>query len=260
LRLDSFTGEITGLISDGTWTAELLADRAFSRSANPATNYVGVYTLSIPGNHDTTAEYVGDGFMTVTIDFSGTIHMGGELSDGTHFSQGSHISKNGQWPFYIPLYGRKGALLSWITFSNFPATDLGGDLIWFKPASGKNKYFPAGLTNQTSAIGSSFLPPIPFRGHQQLSFTNAVLTLDGGNLSGTITNFLANSGTATSTNRIILKWDNVSGLVRGSFIHPTTGKTASLHGVLLGNQASARGYLLGTNQSGSFTLRQQLVP
>ena len=182
--------------------------------------------------------------------------MSGKLADGTHFSQGSRISKNGQWPLYVALYGRKGSIMSWITFSNFPATTLGGELVWFKPASPHSKFFTAGLTNQSSTIGSSFVGPIPSHGRQQLNFRNAVVVFEGGDLPSAITN--AEVGTVFSgTNRLKLKWDSISGLVRGSFTHPLTGKNTTLRGVVLQNQGTARGYFLGTTQSGSFELKQQ---
>jgi len=93
-------------------------------------------------------------------------------------------------------------------------------------------------------------------GKPQLSFTNGLLILDGGNLPFALTSAFNGNGTATGTNRINLKWDVTSGRVSGSFIHPATGRSASLQGVILQNQNLARGFFLGTNQSGSFFLHQ----
>jgi hypothetical protein len=257
LQIDSTVPEVYGTVTDGNWLAELSADHAFSSSGNPATNYVGVYNLSIPGDDDSGDCFLGDGFASLTIDFNGAIHLSGELADGTRFSQASHVSQNGQCPLYVSLYAGKGSLVSWLTFSNFPSSTLGGDLIWIKPAIVSSKFYAAGLTNQTLAVGSSFIGPIPSHGHQQLSFNNAVVTLQGGNLPAPITYTVGSSNSASATGALSLKWDSISGLVRGSFLHPATGKTTPIHGVLLQSQAVARGYFLGVNQSGSFTLQQQ---
>ncbi len=254
LELDSQTREIRGTVSDGIWTADLTADHAFSSADNPLTNYVGVYTMVIPGNDRPGPNFIGDGYATVQIDFNGAIHMSGELCDGTHISQSVRISQNGQWPLYVPLYGRKGSLVSWITFSNMPPSSLGGELVWFKPALPASKYFPTGLTNQTSAIGSSFFVSTPFRGFGQVNFTNSIVTLAGGNLPVAITNVLTADGSPSGPNQMTLKWNNINGLVRGSFLHPLTGRSTPLHGVFLQNQGTARGYFLGTNQPGSFML------
>jgi len=244
LELNFEAPEIHGTVSDGTWTAELFADRAYSKSA---INYLGVYTMVIPGN-DAATDFLGDSFASVWIDFYGTIHLTGTLADGTRISRSVKISRNGRWPLYVPLYGHQGSLLSWICFSNQPASSLGGDLIWFKPAHSTGKLFPVGFTNQTSAIGSSFLGPGPSNGRLQLSFTNGLLILDGGNLPVALTNTFYGNGTATGTNRINLKWNVINGRVSGSFVHPATGRSTPLQGVLLQNQNLARGFFLGTNR------------
>jgi Divergent InlB B-repeat domain len=252
LEINFEAQEIHGTVSDGNWTAELFADRAYSKAA---TNYLGVYTMVISGD-DSATDFLGDGIATLWIDFFGTIHLTGTLADGTHFNRSVKISRNGLWPFYVPLYGNKGSIMSWICFSNQPASSLGGDLIWFKPAKSSGKFYPVGFTNQTSAIGSSFWGPGPSNGRLQLNFTNGVLILAGGNLPSALTNTLDNSGTAGGTSRVGLKWNVIDGSVSGSFVHPATGRSTSLRGVLLQNQNVARGHFLGTNQSGSFILYQ----
>ena len=90
----------------------------------------------------------------------------------------------------------------------------------------------------------------------QSNFTNGLLILAGGNLPLALTNTFRVNGAATGTNRINLRWNVISGAVSGSFIHPATGRSTGLQGVLLQNQNVARGFFLGTNQSGSFFLQQ----
>ena len=56
--------------------------------------------------------------------------MKGNLADGTAMSQSVSVSKDGRWPFYAayaaPPAGNGGAVFGWITFSNQPASSLGG--------------------------------------------------------------------------------------------------------------------------------------
>ena len=90
--------------------------------------------------------------------------------------------------------------------------------------------------------------------------SNGVLILAGGNLPLMMTDTFQPNGGAEGTNRIRLRWNTISGAVSGSFIHPATGRRSALEGVLLQNQNSVRGFFLGTNQSGSFTLEQWSKP
>jgi hypothetical protein len=246
---------IHGNVSDGTWVSELNADRAFSISSDPGAPYEGVYTLSIPGD-DSAESFVGDGFVKFWIDYHGKIHATGTLADGAHFSPSTKILHHGSWPLYVSVYGGKGSILGWINFTNRPVSGLGGEVVWFKPSNNSAKYYPAGFTNQTSAIGSPFRLPQSVRPHGTVSITNGVVILAGGNLPSAITNTLDASSSATGTNRIALKGNVISGAVSGSFIHPATGRSTALEGILLQNQNGARGFFLGTNQSGRFILQQ----
>ena len=46
-----------------------------------------------------------------------------------------------------------------------------------------------------------------------------------------------------------------TGLLKGSFVHPATGKKVSINGVVLQKQNEARGFFLGTNKAGAFLLQ-----
>jgi hypothetical protein len=253
LHLNSAENEVLGTVEDGSWLAELAAPHAYSSSSGVAFDYWPIQTLVIPGG-DSGLDSLGDGYATLWIDFYGTIRMWGKLADGTAFTCSTKILQNGQWPLYVPLYRNKGLMLGWMTFSNQPASGPGGDLIWFKPANSTGKFYPAGFTNQTSAVGSPFHTPDWVRGFGKQSFTNGVLVLTGGNLPVAMTNVL-DGATASSANGIFLKWDPISGAVSGSFIHPATGRGISLNGVWLQNENVVRGFFLGTNQSGLFLLQ-----
>ena len=77
---DTVTGSVRN--NDGSWTAELKANRAVYKASNPATAYVGRYTMVIPGAINAAVAPGGDGYGVVTVSASGTIALAGSLGDG----------------------------------------------------------------------------------------------------------------------------------------------------------------------------------
>jgi len=253
LQLDvttNHTDQVNGDITDGTWDATLSGDRAvFHRSAPQA----GYYTMVLPGSDDAALSPGGDGFGMVTVDSDGNLQAKGRLADGVNFTQAVPISKNGQWPFYASLYGGKGALLSWVTFDS---AGFSGDLSWIK-TNFVSKYYPAGFVVEPSLVGSRYVPPT---NHSTgLNLTNPMVILSGGNLSDAITSPVTlkakQSSLVATNNNLILNLNPQAGSFTGKFVHPVTGASTPVGGVLLQNQNTARGYFLGTNQSGAVRLR-----
>jgi hypothetical protein len=255
--------QITGTVSDGKWTAELTADRAvFSASSNKAINYEGHYTLAIAGSDDAAASPGGFGCATLSISSAGLITMSGNLADGKAMSQSVSVSKDGRWPFYAsyaaPPAGNGGAVFSWITFSNLPASALGGTMCWFRPAGKAPAVYQSGFTNlMAPVIGSAYNPT----DKPLLALTSGQVTLDGGNLPVAITNqiTLAANNIITITtasedaNKMDLTINKTSGAITGTFANPSNPRqTIKIRGVPLQNQTNAVGYFLGTNQSGAF--------
>ena len=120
-------------------------------------------------------------------------------------------------------------MLSWINETNSARTGM----------------YRSGFTNeQTALIGESYVSTFTLP-------ANLTGNLAGGNLPTpvTITNLSEN------TNKLILKINNTTGVISGSFANPTDPKeTVKVNGVILAGQTNATGYFPGTNQSGSFTL------
>lgn len=249
---------LTGTISDGHWLAELAADRAvFNSLTNSATQYAGKYTVVIPGG-DNAAVPEGDSYGTVSVDMAGKIALNGSLSDGTAFSQTTTVSKHGHWPLYVPLYSGKGSVLSWITFTNRPADDVHGWLNWTKPPQLTAKFYSAGFTIETEAIGSRYQFS---KGVPALNFSTGQVWFAKGNLPTAFTNQVVlktnNTVLNLSTNRLSLSLTTSSGLFGGSVVNPMTGKLTSFKGVVLQKQELGSGYFLGTNQSGRVLLGPQ---
>lgn len=246
IDLANHSDQINGTVTGENWVAALIADRA--RAGNIVEP--GRYTMVIPGG-DAPAPN-GDGYGTITVNGRGDLHFKGALADGTTVNQKTSLSKNGQWPFYSALYHGTGSVLSWITFTNDASGSLVGDLAWFKkPGPGRN--FQDGFTNMTSVIGSSYVPAKPV-----LAITDGTVTLSGGNLGESLVNGITlgsnNVVTTTGTNRLSIKISSPTGLVKGTFQHPDTGKKTVLKGVVLQQQNGARGFFLDADKSGAVIL------
>jgi hypothetical protein len=246
--LDVLTGEIT----DGNWTAQLVANREVFSATNPAPQ-AGKYTVLIPGSRDAAVQPGGYGFGTVTVDPLGNLKFSGTLGDGTAVSQTAVVSEEGKWPLYDSPYSGNGSIIGWLTFTNQPASDIMGTVTWTKLPRPTAKYYSAGFTNQTDAVGSlfQFTNGIPV-----LDFAAGELWLTNGNLSQSFTNWftLGGNNKVTSTNKMSLTIATSSGLFTGSIVNPATKKSISIHGAVLQKQSLGAGYFLGTNESGGVLL------
>ncbi|MFO1477825.1 MAG: Ig-like domain-containing protein [Verrucomicrobiota bacterium] len=244
----SQSDQILGSVSNGTWTASLLGDRAiFNRKTNAAP-FAGSYTLAVSGVSNDASLPAGNGYGSIRVDTSGNVRFIGTLADGTRFSQGVPVSKHGVWPVYSPLYSGSGALLSWISFTNLGGSDLAATFNWIKAPNAKSKYYAGGFTNDFPAIGSVYLKPV---GSNILDGSSAVVTFCGGNLA-TFTNLVTlaqNSKVENdSTNALALSFSPATGLFRGRVTDPDSGKAWSFGGAVSQKGNAGYGSLLGTNQ------------
>jgi hypothetical protein len=245
---------LTGTVGDGDWLADLWADRAvFNAQTNPATLYAGKYTLIVRGSTDASASPGGEGYGTVVVSGAGQVTFSGSLADGSALSQSVPVSRDGRWPLYASLYTGKGSVWGWLAFDAYdPARSLQGELSWIKPAQLGIKYYPAGFTNEVTAVGSRYTQPAGLT-NRVIHLTNGVVSFEGGNLSAPFTNLVS----LTLSNRVINASSNTlsltlsSGLFSGSATVPVTRQNVSFKGALLQNMDVGYGYFLGTNQSGS---------
>lgn len=260
LQLDLFGGDqIRGEVAQTHgWTAAFVADRqVFNKTSHP-TSFAGLYTMAIPGNATGLGSPGGSGYGTAKVDEAGNVTWVATLADGTKVSQGSVLSKSGIWPLYSYLSGG-GCLISWITITtNSVAADTNqavtGDLLWFKRASVAAKYYPAGFTNDTSVVGSVYLPPPP--GLHGLSLSGGSVTSSFTNSVQIGTNYKV---TSLGTNKVSVTLNAASGVFTGSTVNPGTGKAVSFQGVLL-DGAGGTGFFLDAGRSGQVNLDQTHAP
>ncbi len=274
---ESDPDEISGRVTDGSWSADLIADRAvFSAINNPAPQ-AGNYTVAFPGIHESADSPSGDGFGLVTVDASGRLKLKGTLADGSTITQSSMISKSGAWPLYVVLYRGHGSLLGWLRFVDEPGTDISGRASWTKGQSPADKLYPLGFSIQIEVMGSRYTAPTA--GNRVLDFTNGQVELAGGNLAQGFTNQIVlesnnqvtplggdtlssredseqrpdsdNLGTGMSGKALKVSLATKAGSFKGTVADPTTGKTIPFRGILLQKQNLGCGFFPGINQSGS---------
>ena len=258
LQMESSGDVLTGIVSDGTWTAELLADRSvFNSKTNPAPNS-GEYTIVIPGIANSSTSPGGHGVGTITVDASGIVKFAGTLGEGTKVSQSAPLSSQRKWPLYVSIYKGNGSLLSRVAFTDKISSSLEGELNWIKGGSFTSGFYPKGFTNEISVTGSIYQAPI--NQTWGLNFGTGQVGLERGNIGAFLFHnvtigpnhvVVASDGPINGLN---LKCTLASGLLKGSFIHPATGKKTPINGVILQKQNNARGFFLGTNESGAFSL------
>jgi hypothetical protein len=251
---------VTGVVSDGNWTAPLLGDRAvFDPTNNPAP-WSGRYTLVIPGTPGAADSPEGDGDGTVLINRAGGLSFSGVLADNTRLAQIAVISKDGHWPLYASLYAGKGSLLGWVNFdTNQPTDDLWGPVSWIKPLVVSNRFYPGGFTVVPDLTGSRYLAPTPTNS-RVLALTNALVVFTGGGLAESVTNAIslsvANKVTNAGPNFLALGFNVSTGLFAGKWVLNGSKTTNRISGVVLQKANVAAGFFLGTNnQSGRVVLQ-----
>jgi hypothetical protein len=151
LQLLAAADQVTGTVTDGTWTAPLLGDRAVFSAANVAPQ-LGEYTFTLFGdsNGDDAPSYGSQG--KVIVRTNGAVALSGTLSDAAALVQATGLSKDGHWPLYAPLYAGQGALLGWVTFTNQPTLKLTGEVSWIK-TNASGLYYSSGFTNPVTLFG-----------------------------------------------------------------------------------------------------------
>jgi hypothetical protein len=243
LHLDLAGGGITGSLSDGTWTSQLIAYRTLTSPGAIA----GKYTLVLPGGLDGVAQPGGDGYGNVTVSSAGAISLKGALADGSKVTQKANLLTSGQWPFYLSLYSGNGSIFGWMTFSN---GIISGPLDWFKKPQARAKLYPAGFTNVTEAAGSIYLFT---NGVPVLDFSTGEFSLNNGNLVSPLvdTITLDSANKITSTNATLkISISTATGSFKGSVANPAGGKAISFTGVVLQRQNVAGGFFTGATQTG----------
>jgi hypothetical protein len=250
---------ITGSVSDGTWTADMYADRAVFNIRTNLTSDAGRYTMVLLGDFTSSTTPGGDSYGTILIDKVGRLLFAGFLADGTKLVQSATVAKGGQWPLYSPLYGGRGSLYGWLLFNGSADDDLSGDATWIRPEMLWTWYYPHGFATIASALGSRYTTPP--RGTKVLNLTSAEVEFNGGDLGQDFTNHVTmdayNRITNLDANGLHLGFSLANGVFSGSVRHPVTWDVVPFRGVVLQKYGVAAGYFPAWTQTGEVWLEGQ---
>ena len=256
VNLTNGADRVVGEVSNGDWISEILAEKnIFHARTNPAP-FAGRYTILIPGATETDVCPTGDGYGTVVVAASGLVTVTATLADGTKISEKVGVGRSGYWPLYTPLYSGQGCLISWLRLIERDSDDITGLMNWFKPAVPRAKLYPDGFALETTALGSSYTPPVT-RTNRVLNFESGFVELSGGNLPFSFANDVqltsANKVLNLGSNKLTLTISTSSGLFSGTTVNPATKKIVSFRGALLQKGNYGAGMFTGTNQIGRVT-------
>ncbi len=140
-----------GTISDGSFMADVLANRSVFNSKTNLAPQAGTYTVAIPSS--ASAPLLSAGTGTVVVSTTGAAKVLITLGDGTKMTETTAVGQSGQLPFFGSLYSNKGSILGWLIFGNTVGDELNGNVDWFKPA-GIDANNPNGFSFMTNLTGA----------------------------------------------------------------------------------------------------------
>lgn len=249
LDLSGASGQIVGDVNGGSWDSALSANLTPAWTAKNPSPYAGNYTMAIiPGDTST----MGDSYGVVKVSKLGAVSVTGKLADGVIFNRATSISTNGQLPFYTYAPGGKDTVMGWVDFNaaDNPAGEFSGNYILWSKAPTKGRYYGSGFESVNQIIGSIY--EAPAKNTPALDLVGPYITLSGGGLSDTIANAVPSKNNLSYVSGSITLTINPStGVFSGRI---GLGKPA-VSGVVLQKQNSARGFFLGTSESGDVLLQ-----
>ncbi len=250
------TNQITGTVSDGVFTSQVLADLAGFNNQFRCP-FQGRFTFIIPPADpiDQTAPQ-GYGYGTLRVSKVGNVKLHGVLGDGTKISASGPASLIGTWPFYNALYQKKGVSLGQIDFTGPNLVDA--TLDWLKPPIPTDRFYSGGFTISVPLTGAVYIPEK--KGGPSVAGTNLV-TLGGGNLVSNLVKTVVVDAfgnvtvLAPGADKLALFEVPSSGQFSGFFVNTAINKQPVLfNGVLVQTNQVGGGLFLGTNESGFVTI------
>jgi hypothetical protein len=245
LDLSGASGQIVGDVNGGSWDSALSANLTPAWTAKNPSPYAGNYTMVIiPGDTNT----MGDSYGVVKVSKLGAVSVTGTLADGMAFNQATSVSTNGQLPFYAYAPGGKDTVMGWVDFN--ADGELSGNYILWSKAPTKGRYYGSGFESVHQIIGSVY--EAPAKNAPVLDLVNPYIFLSGGGLLDTVTPAVPSKNNLSYVSGgITLTINPSTGVFSGKI---GLGKPA-VSGVVLQKQNSARGFFLGTSESGDVLLQ-----
>ncbi len=248
-----------GTLTDGVWDATVLGHLVYYSTTRP-TSLARNYTLALVNTNASLAEPNGSCSARLTVSAAGKVNLSGYSATGTSLSQSRGLSRSGFFPLYVVQNKGRERTLGWLRVVNQSASSVTGDsLVWTKEP-GDQKFYPNGFYLSLSAVGSTW----PTDTNAKLNFTDGVASFFGGDLFGTeypagdFVRVKSKDGrsfkASDAPEKVKISISRKTGILKGSLRHPATGKSLKIRGVALPQQNRARGFFLGREYSGNFTL------
>src|SRR6266436_5104790 len=261
------TPQVFGTLTDGNWLAEVRGNRLAFSSRTP-TALAGRYTLSLLNTNIDQLVPNGSGYGAVLILKNGTVALSGQAGDGTAISQSCGLSRLGDWLLHVSMFKGRGRLIGWLLVSQQAGSSIQSDGVAWVKAAGPDKSYPNGFANvMLQPTGSTF---IRHTNTSVISFTNGVAVFSAGDLFSDnfalfdfVKVLITHQNTFVaeqSVENLRLSVNAGTGIMTGHFVDPVTGLTDLIKGIVLQQQNYARGFFLGTNASGCFTLSPGTPP
>ena len=264
LQLFEGSDLVSGSVSNAGFDTALFGHRAGFNKKHPATNFAGRYTLL----YNATTNPPGYSVGTATVANDGTFSFTGDLADGTPLTFSTPVAADGSLGINTPLYQGKGSFFTLMLLSIGGATDINLAFArWTKTTLTSGAFYRGGVTNYLQLVGKRNMAPP--KGTAALTFRNAIVRIEGANLTTILTNDVMLTAkntvtvTAPNTNKLSITVDAAKGTFKGSFKNPVTGKTSPIKGVLSQTTVDyGAGFSLGTNQSATvyFGLPENFPP
>ena len=249
-------GQISGHLAQDAWLAPLQGVRAgYNAKTNPAPQ-TGRYTMMMHGHPGDSSLPAGHSFASVKVSSNGQVSFTGALADGSKVTQSAFLSKDGLWPFYVPVDSGKGLMICWLTYRAQNGTDFDGWLAWIKPANPAARFYPAGFDYERNVFGETYVPPVGT--NVLLNAVNLQVPFAFGNLPGSFANQVhlesGNKVVNTSANKLAMTFSLSTGVYQGKVNDPILDKVWSFSGVVLQKDNAGYGFLSGTNSSSATAL------
>ncbi|MGD0812082.1 MAG: immunoglobulin domain-containing protein [Verrucomicrobiota bacterium] len=256
---------LTGTVGDAndTFNAQLTARRAAFAPSHRATDYDGYYTWAMPGAAGNAP--AGYSYGTAAVGAAGGVRLSLFMSDGANATASGEISSNGQMPLYASLYGGKGSLLSWLSFTNSSGGLSTNSAFWFKDGGAPGSYSNGfTLTNLSLWMGAF---PAAVAGTNALNAANVSVLLSGANLTNSIAEVIAvnpNGIGGSFANIVVTISDSAgvftglsAGTFTGFFKHPVSGNAVRFNGAILHPLPAGYGFFTTGGLSGAAVIEPQ---
>jgi hypothetical protein len=250
----NFSGQLTGLVTQGGESCSLTAYRAVTKLSTNTVPSTGQYVLTL--EPETTNGPAGDGFASVAVAANGNLAIAGTLADDTSFSQSTGVFTNGVWPLYANLNKSHGMVIGWET--NLPEGGASGTLYWIKSRTNGLYYTNNAVNEQLNSVGAKLTPPTASAPYQ--------IVFGGGTLESNVTILFSfnKAGTfvpaAGAPDKLKGSLVLSTGVLSGSIVNPINGKTLPFSGVFISPLEGGSGFTLDANsQTGYFEIKPVLV-